>query len=89
MMASFTQSKQVAFIVRMTTIQDSYNVIGNAIVVTIRAIRKNAFDLAHLTHWFPCLLQMANTFPQRSAVKLVVLLILVRFPLNWVLKPTI
>jgi hypothetical protein len=89
MVTPFAQSKQVSLIVRMTTVQDSYNVVGNSIVVTIRAIRKNAFSLANLTHWFPCLLQMAKTFPQRSAIELVFFLILVRFPLNWVLKPTI
>jgi hypothetical protein len=56
MMTPFAQSKQVSLIVRMTTVQDSYNVVGNAIVVSIRAIRKNAFSFANLTHWFPCLL---------------------------------
>ncbi len=88
-MTSFAQSKQVPLIIWMTTVQDSYNVIRNAIVVSIRAIRVNAFSLAYLTHWLPCLLQMAKTLPQRCAVKLVFLLVLVRFPLYWVFKPTI
>jgi hypothetical protein len=44
MVTPFAQSTQVPLIIGMATVQDSYNVIRNAIVVSVRAICENAFE---------------------------------------------